>query len=110
MQAVATTQTVNDIGQITLGEHFAGQQVTVQSVGDGAWYIQTASNASAVQRSQKRLAFLESEQAVVRTERGQKADKYIQGLRENDRLSRQLDDNCQISVFGKNVVTSDYVH
>lgn len=86
MQAVTTTQTVNDIGQITLGQHFAGQQVTVQSIGDGAWYIHTASTRSAEQRSRERLAFLEGEQAVMRTERGQKADMYIQELRENDRL------------------------
>lgn len=42
MQAVATTQTVNEIGQITLGRHFAGQQVTVEPVGEGIWHIHTA--------------------------------------------------------------------
>ena len=33
-------QTINDIGQITLGSHLAGHQVTVEPRGDSAWFIQ----------------------------------------------------------------------
>lgn len=39
MQTVATSQTVNNIGQITLDQRYAGQKVTVHSVCDGIWHI-----------------------------------------------------------------------
>lgn len=84
MQTVATTQTVNAVGQITLSQHFAGKQVVVQPVADGI-HIHAKHSPPDEQRSRKRLAFLESEQAVVRTERGQNADLYIREMRENDR-------------------------
>lgn len=51
----------------------------------GAFHIQTANAASVEQRSKQRLDFLKSEQAVMRTERGQKADGHIKNLRDNDR-------------------------
>ncbi len=35
----AAVQTINDIGQITLGSHLAGHQVTVEPRGDSAWFI-----------------------------------------------------------------------
>lgn len=38
----AAIQTVNDIGQITLGRHLAGQKVMVEAKAEGVWYIHTA--------------------------------------------------------------------
>lgn len=38
----AAIQTVNDIGQITLGRHLAGQQVTVEARDDNVWLVKMA--------------------------------------------------------------------
>lgn len=65
MQAVATTQVINETGQITLGQHFAGQKVTVETLGEGIWHIHTAD------------AIPENEQWLHEPENRQKLDSAL---------------------------------